>query len=165
MMSTFDEETSPTSAQYAAGVIASRLEHMLSEAGGVLQGEDVEPVHQMRVWSRRTRAALDVFEPCFAGRRFKALRRKVKLLTRALGAARDLDVMIGALSKQASSLPVTERAGIDAFIDDLRARRRSAQEEVEQTILNLEQADLRRKFTEMLVREGVALPPGGAHEE
>ena len=53
---------------------------------------EIERVHDMRVATRRLRAALEVFEPCFPGKAHAAVLRQVKALADALGERRDRDV-------------------------------------------------------------------------
>ncbi len=48
----------------------------------------------MRVATRRLRAALEVFEPCFPRKRFARHLKRVKALADALGERRDRDVEI-----------------------------------------------------------------------
>ena len=51
----------------AARVILVRAAELTEQARGVLDTGDIERVHDMRVATRRLRAALEVFEPCFPG--------------------------------------------------------------------------------------------------
>jgi CHAD domain-containing protein len=131
---------------YAATVVRERLERMLSHLDGVREATDIEAVHQMRVWSRRTRAALSVFRGCFPNKGFAAFEREVKRVTRALGAARDLDVMIDAQSKRLDALPEDQRAGLEAFLDDLRAERLKAQVALLAVADELERSDIAAQF-------------------
>ncbi len=115
---------------YAAQTLAPRLERMLAEAKQAKRGKRPEPIHQMRVWSRRSRAALEMFAPCFSGRKFDAVAQSIHDVTGALGAARDLDVMILTLRDRADALPDAQRAGLFAFVKTLEQRRRAAQRPV-----------------------------------
>ena len=77
----------------------------LNHAGAV-HGDDPEYVHQMRVATRRLRAALRMFRPVlpdgFAARLVPPMRE----LTRALGQARDLDVLMAEIvAPVAAALP------------------------------------------------------------
>src|SRR5579871_6263094 len=109
--------------EFAVETTGHRLDTMLSFLEGVRQGEAMEPVHQMRVWSRRTRAALEIFRLCFTGREFARLEREIKRAADAVGAARDLDVMIDTMTQRQETLPVEQRPGLDVFISRLRAQR------------------------------------------
>lgn len=120
----------PPLREYAAEAIERRLERLLSNADGVLSRDGTEPVHQMRVWSRRSRSALDTFDACFPGRAFARIRSEVKRITGSLGAARDLDVMIEGLEARAEKLPGGERVGPAAYVETLRQSRDRLQERV-----------------------------------
>ncbi len=66
-------------------------------------------VHQLRVWCRRTEAALDFFAPLFPARRLIRLRKAIRGLRRAAGPARGLDVL--AQIEARPSLKERRRAG------------------------------------------------------
>ena len=139
----------PKLCEYAAEVTAQRLDRMLSHVDGVRKAEDNEPVHQMRVWSRRSRAALEIFRVCFKGRAFAEVEREVKAATDALSEARDLDVMIENLQDRAMKLPASQRPGIDSFIDALRAQREARQKAVAQAVTDLESHNLAQRFRDL----------------
>lgn len=89
----------PTFREYGFQAVGERLAVMLSHADGVRQAEDIEALHDMRVASRRLRAALSLFCDAFPTRPFRRFDAEVKAITDALGEARDLDVMIETLEK------------------------------------------------------------------
>jgi CHAD domain-containing protein len=60
--------------------------------------EDVEYVHDLRVWSRRAVAALDLYAEFLPPRRLAQLKRQLKNLRNAANEARDCDVLIQNLS-------------------------------------------------------------------
>ncbi|MCS6775187.1 MAG: CHAD domain-containing protein [Chloroherpetonaceae bacterium] len=142
---------------YAIALIEERLRRMVAQIPGVRSGRDIEAIHQMRVWSRRSRAALEVFRPCFEGKAFAAIEKQVRRVTRALGAARDLDVMIATLQKRESAFPPEQQAGIDAFIAALRRQRTRRQKDVEAAMRALERFDVLTRFAEIAAREGVVI--------
>ncbi len=118
--------TSRVDARYCSLGRASlrrQLIRLRAEGKGVLQNEDVECVHRMRVASRRTRAALSVFEACFPRRRFKRWSKLIKGLTQALGAARDADVQIIYLGGALKEANAAERPGIEALLRRKREAR------------------------------------------
>jgi CHAD domain-containing protein len=131
---------------YGAQCIYDSLEKMLKLADAVRQGEDVEAVHDMRVASRRLRAAITLFGPAFASREFERFERDVKAVTRELGAARDLDVMIETLEKLENALLPAEQAGVDAFKEQKRREREALQPHVVQTLEKMEKRDLAAQF-------------------
>ena len=101
---------------------------------GVLDTGDIERVHDMRVATRRLRAALEAFRPCFSSPEFKPALREVKDLADALGARRDPDVALAAIGEIAKRLPPAARAGIDSFEDELRADQLAGNERLEEAL-------------------------------
>jgi CHAD domain-containing protein len=80
-----------TVGQAAAEAIGEQFRRILRQEAGVWDGSDPEDLHQMRVASRRLRAALAVFRPVLR-LPADAGERRVRQLTRVLGNLRDLDV-------------------------------------------------------------------------
>src|SRR3954447_14257525 len=97
----------------AARVVAVRTEELFEHATGGLDTEDIERVHDMRVASPRLRAVLEIFAPCFDAARFDDVLRDVKALADALGARRDPDVHLEALTNLEQRLPEDQRPGIE----------------------------------------------------
>src|SRR5262245_51299342 len=60
--------------------------------------EDPEHVHQLRVGTRRARAAVDIFSCCLSARDYKQARRELRRIRRAAGEARDWDVFLANVS-------------------------------------------------------------------
>src|SRR5690349_24128611 len=54
--------------------------------------KDPEHVHQLRVGTRRARAALDIFALCLPQKAYKSAKKLLRGLRRAAGEARDWDV-------------------------------------------------------------------------
>lgn len=147
----------PTYSVYAGQMLTVRLTRMLSHLDGVRAGIDGEPVHQMRVWARRTRAALDMFAACadqHSSKRLEAINTEVKLVGDALGNARDMDVMAEHLTKASLDLPVTQRAGVESLVAEIKAQRKICQQDVEVAIDRLSQKDLSAELAR-LIADGV----------
>jgi len=105
-----------------ARVVRVRTGELFDHAEGVLDTRDIEHVHDMRVASRRLRAVLEIFAPCFPESEFKGVLRDVKQLADALGERRDPDVHIDALRTFSRSLVAANRHGIARMIEDLEER-------------------------------------------
>jgi CHAD domain-containing protein len=116
--------------QSAAKVIAVRAAELTEEARGVLDTGDIERVHDMRVATRRLRAALEVFEPCFPSKPHRQALREVKRLADGLGERRDRDVAIAALSGFNEQMHVPDRKGVASLIEQLRAEQEQANREL-----------------------------------
>lgn len=120
-----------------ANAILPQLEALSREARGVMAQEDVENVHRMRVASRRIRAALDIFEECFPPKAFKAWRKEVRGVTRALGEARDVDVQIEFLRDHLAMLPASGSPGVELALAIKRERRQDLQAELLEALRSL----------------------------
>ncbi len=103
----------------AAKVISIRAGELREHADGVLDTADIERVHDMRVATRRLRAALEVFEPCFPGKPHQRALREVKRLADGLGERRDRDVAIATLRGFNEQMPRPDRPGIESLIGRL----------------------------------------------
>jgi CHAD domain-containing protein len=118
-------------AEAAARTILVRAEELVEHSSGVLDTADIERLHDMRVATRRLRAALEVFEPCFPRKPYKRALREVKKLADALGERRDRDVTIAGLRGFAAEMPAPDQRGIDALIATLRGEQNEANEALE----------------------------------
>lgn len=112
---------------YGADTIARRIARMVSYTRAVRRGNDPDAVHDMRVASRRLRAALNVFQTAFDDPMYVKLQKEVRQVTGALSLARDLDVMIAGLQKDAAYLPTGQRGVISEVLREWMSRRREAQ--------------------------------------
>jgi len=142
----------------AARIVAVRAQELVDHSAGVLDTGDIERVHDMRVATRRLRAALEVFEPCFPGKRLAEDLGDVKSLADALGERRDRDVAIAALEELGATMAAPDRPGIDSLIDRLRAEQLRANEELAGLVAADRLEALRERLGD-LVAEAWALAP------
>lgn len=94
--------------RFAADNIFGSLEKLLAESAGVRDGGDIEPLHRMRVASRRLRAGLRTFRHCIPPKRYERIYSETRAITRALGEARDADVQIAFLKKARKKVSATK---------------------------------------------------------
>ena len=125
----------------------------------MLDVDDIKRVHDMRVATRRLRAALEIFGPCFPRRELKAALRQVKALADALGERRDRDVAIDALETIAESMTAPDRHGIETLIVRLRAEQATANEALARFVTADNLGSLCDQLTE-LVASAQPAPPG-----
>jgi CHAD domain-containing protein len=127
-------------AEAAARIVSVRASELTEHAQDVLDTGDIERVHDMRVATRRLRAALEICEPCFPANAFRAALGEVKRLADALGERRDRDVAIATLNGFNEQMPAPDRRGIASLIEELRGEQDEANREltplVEQAHLN-----------------------------
>lgn len=130
----------------AADAVEVRTEELFSFADGVLDTADVERVHDMRVASRRLRAVLEVFAPCFPKDELRLTLREVKALADDLGERRDPDVAIQALERAGGGLSAPDRPGVDGLIAELARRQESANTLLARRLERVEEIDLHSRL-------------------
>lgn len=108
----------------ARRIIVGYFYEMISHKEGASEGSNIEFVHDMRVASRRLRAAMDNFADCFEPVQFKKLYKQVKIITQSMGSVRDLDVLIRRFQTEMISLPNAEQQDIESLIIHLQERRK-----------------------------------------
>ena len=119
-----------TYAEAAAKIVSVRAGELNEYAQGVLDTGDIERVHDMRVSTRRLRAALEIFEPCFPPAQHREALDSVKRLADALGERRDRDVAIGALHNFNDQMAAPDRRGVASLIEQFRSEQEKANEEL-----------------------------------
>jgi CHAD domain-containing protein len=133
-------------AEAAALAVETRTDELFSLSEGVLDTSDIERVHDMRVASRRLRAALEIFAPCFPKREHRQLLKEVKDLADALGERRDRDVHIAELGRISGSLAGEDRAGIGDLIRALRSEQEGANALLADALEGIERDALRARL-------------------
>ena len=114
----------------AMRVVSVRAEEVFEHADHVLDTSDIERVHDMRVATRRLRAALEIFAVCFPKAEHRKVLKEVKRLADALGERRDPDVAIDGFERVRGALPAGDRVGVKGLIDELRDRQGRGNEAV-----------------------------------
>jgi CHAD domain-containing protein len=112
----------------AARILRVRAQELIDHAEGVLDVGDIERVHDMRVATRRLRAALEVFEACFPRTQHRAVLAEVKELADALGERRDRDVALDSLDAFTEKLARPDLPGVESLIAKLRDEQAVANE-------------------------------------
>jgi CHAD domain-containing protein len=130
----------------AARAVRVRAEELFAHGDDVLDTQDIERVHDMRVATRRLRAVLEVFAACFPPELFKPALRDVKRLADALGARRDPDVQLDALGRVAGEVGEAERPGVEAFAVVVRAEQGAGNEELAAALQDARESDLRGRL-------------------
>ncbi len=148
-------------AEAAASAVEVRAEEMFSFAESVLDTADIERVHDMRVASRRLRAVLEVFAPCFPKRELKRALREVKALADDLGERRDPDVAIASLGRLADELAGDDRPGVESLAAELRSRQARGNEALARRLRHVEEADLRSRLIALAAAARARASGGG----
>lgn len=104
-------------------IIETRFDEMMRHRAGTILGRDPEALHDMRVGSRRLRAAMDVATECFPAKRYRYFHQTVKQLTDVLGGVRDCDVLRETLVAYRETRTDAERPAINRMLFGLRQER------------------------------------------
>ena len=131
-------------------VIQAKLDELFVHEAGTRAGEDIEYLHDMRVASRRMRAAMDVFEECFPRQVYTPLRKTAATLTRSLGEVRDRDVMLEFLERYMKALPAEERIGIEDLASTVRDEQAAYRRAMIQILDEVSRIDFRRRLAILL---------------
>ena len=99
----------------ARHALAIRLETVRSQLENLLTrgANDDETVHQLRVATRRAKAALDIFAPCLSKKAGRKIKRCLRKLRRVAGEVRDWDVFLLKLRSLAGRQNRRLRATLD----------------------------------------------------
>ena len=98
----------PTAREVAHAAIARSVRQVILNLPGVRLGEDPEDLHQARVGVRRLRSDLRTFGNLLDTDWAAALRTELRFLGGALGAVRDLDVLLATLARTVADEPAID---------------------------------------------------------
>ncbi len=110
---------------------------------------DEDAVHDMRVAFRRLRAALRIARPFFRRKRVRGLAGELQAATRALGAVRDLDVIL-AHAVAGAQQPPAGGAGLWEWIRALQEERADARRDLQAYLASKRFARFRKDFQAFL---------------
>ena len=130
----------------AALTVRTRAAELWEQSANVLDMTDIERVHDMRVATRRLRAVLEIYEPCFKPKALRSVLRDVKQLADALGARRDPDVQLEALEGYEERLPQSDHPGVELFITRLREEQATGNAVLAAAIRRAQETDLRGRL-------------------
>lgn len=134
----------------AARVIAVRAEEVFEHSRGVLDTSEIEHLHHMRVATRRLRAAMELFEPCFPRKRFRRARKEVKALADALGERRDRDVEIEFLERFLEEADPEDGGSVAGLVVRLRLEQQQANEDLVPSVSEERLEKLRRRLAKLV---------------
>ena len=135
----------------AAKVVAVRAREVADHSQDVLDVADIERVHDMRVATRRLRAALEIFGPCFPDDQHADALAEVKAIADALGARRDSDVTIATLERFTEGLAAPDRPGVAGLVAQIRAEQAEANADLEAFVQPRRLAALSERLSELVM--------------
>lgn len=142
----------------ARATLRSAFEKMMKNAdatrAGLRKSEpspgEIEALHDMRVGSRRLRAALSVFARVFGKNDYREIERDIAAITGALSAVRDLDTQRETLAGVAADLPPNEAYGVERLRKRLAKRRDREREALLKAFAKMDKSRFPRRFAQAL---------------
>lgn len=148
----------PEAARAVLAVRLKAVEDMLPLADQ-RAAQDEEYVHQLRVATRRSGAALRIFGPCVRKADLRRMRRRLRRLRRAAGDARECDVHRAILAADRVRIDGALNGALALVIDRLEHERRAAQQHIHRVAERYPVERLRRGRRRLL--ENLRAPGGG----
>ncbi|MCU0509910.1 MAG: CHAD domain-containing protein [Anaerolineae bacterium] len=131
-------------AEAGRAVMWTHFNRMLANEAGTREGADIEFLHDMRVSTRRLRAAFLIFAPFYDEQAISQFNKDMRKAGRTLGAVRDLDVLIEKAEAYEAGLPAEAGLTIRPLTDHWVGQRELARREM-LTFLN---GNTYRRFVE-----------------
>ena len=113
-------------AETARLILRQQLANLLHHTRNLARREDAEDVHQLRVSTRRLRAASALFAASLNAHAMKPFVRALRTAGRVFGRVRDLDVLLEKLTAHHAQLPKPQQSGLDPLITYLRQQQATA---------------------------------------
>lgn len=130
----------------AVETVRIRAEELWAHSADVLDTQDIERVHDMRVATRRLRAVLEIYAPCFPKAEHRAVLRDVKRLADALGARRDPDVQLEDVDELLADLPAADGPGLQLLRDRLATQQAAGNAELAEALALAADHDLKGRL-------------------
>ncbi len=115
-------------------LLGRQLRELMANDPGTRLGTDPEDLHKLRVATRRGRALLRAGEGLLDPNRAGPVREELRWLGSALGAVRDLDVLLGHLEQTSANLP--DQKQVAPILKELRRERGRARTKLPQGARN-----------------------------
>jgi CHAD domain-containing protein len=111
-------------------ILRFHFAHMLTHEKGTRLGEDIEALHDMRVATRRMRAAFEIFRPFFKPKLVKQHLKGLRATGRALGRVRDVDVFVEKAGHYLRTQPEVVRPGLEPLLVTWQQQRLTEREKM-----------------------------------
>jgi len=140
-------------------ILRFHFAYMLSHEKGTRLGEDIEELHDMRVATRRMRAAFEVFKPFFKPKAIKNHLKGLRATGRALGRVRDLDVFMEKAEHYLETLPEEERPGLEPLLEAWQQERALGQDKMLAHLDSKSYQQFKQDFNEFVSTPGAGARP------
>lgn len=151
-------ESSDTLAEAGRKLMRFQFARMINNESGARQGDDLEMVHDMRVATRRMRAAFEVFEMAYEPGVLKRYQKRLRATGRALGGVRDLDVFKDHVQQYLDKKPAEVQQGFEPFLKVLDDQRSAERATMVEYLDSEDYQRFKRQFNVFLHTPGAGLP-------
>ena len=141
------------------GILRLHWDKALAHEPGTIAGEDPEELHDMRVATRRQRAALRIAEPYCRRKLVRPVRDGLRELGDSIGAVRDLDVLLAAVQAHQAALPAAEAKALQALLESWARRRDGARQRMMDHLRGQAHAVFKERYTAFLETPGAGARP------
>jgi len=131
----------------------------MQQEAGTRSGNNIESLHDMRVATRRMRAAIRIFGHGFTPKTLKFLKSGLKETAQALGWVRDWDVFIEKFTAYQQELPAHEQSGLAPLLEYCHMQRDLARTKMLVHLDSKEYEKFKAKVTIFLKTEGLGVNP------
>lgn len=140
-------------------VLRYHFAQMLLHEDGTRLGEDIEELHDMRVATRRMRAAMQVFEQAFEPKTLKTHLKGLRQTGGALGRVRDLDVFLEKADQYLSTQPAGFNQGLQPLRSAWMAERQASRVEMLAYLESEKYRSFKMKFYTFTHTPGAGIRP------
>ncbi len=137
-------------AQAACKTIRFHFQRMLDHEDGAREGKDADDVHDMRVATRRMRAALRVFRNYLDGEAWKPFAKMLRRTGRALGPVRDLDVFREKMQRYIDRLPAARQTELEPLLGAWETEYAAARGDLATFLDSEAYAEFKKEFDDFL---------------
>lgn len=134
-------------------LLAARQHEFFRQWGNVRKAFEAEPIHDLRVASRRLREGLQLFACCYPRKRLSGVMRRVRGVTRLLGDVRNTDEAISYFTALAGSIASADVAEpLQLRVAAMQKERDREARRLRTVLTTLSRRDLRDEFARTLGR-------------
>ncbi len=130
--------------------IAFHFQRMIKHEPGTRRGEDIEELHDMRVATRRMRAAFRVFGDYLDAGEVKPFVKGLRRTGRVLGAVRDLDVLWKKTEDYLNTLPPDQQDDLEPLRAAWKIERTQARESMLEYLNSDRYKEFKESFSQFL---------------
>jgi CHAD domain-containing protein len=150
-------EPTDTFAEAGRKVLGFHFARVLKYESGARVGQDIEALHNMRVATRRMRAAFKVFGSAYSQKAIKPLLAGLKTTGRVFGPVRDLDVFMEKLQHYQQTLPEAEPDGLQTMLNIWTEERQQTREQMLDYLNSKKYAKFKKNFLEFVKTPGLGV--------